>query len=155
MGDLADLLPARRARVRGYIPPCRGFSPGPGLRPITPTPLFEELGVMGVVYVITASGHRFSPACVLGIARERPRGSLVSTSSSRTLWGKPVHHKRQFISRVPTAFQPSAPRGLVPSRDCGRTPQAAGLTASLRHWAGSEPAQRLARIVYSRDYPGI
>ena len=41
-----------------------------------------------------------------------------------------------------------------PLRVCGRTPQAAGLTASLRHWVGSKPTQQLARIVYSRDSPG-
>ncbi len=38
---------------------------------------------------------------------------------------------------------------------CGRTPQAAGLTASLRHRVGSKPTRHLAGIVYSRDYRGI
>ncbi|GAY26693.1 hypothetical protein ATG_18970 [Desulfurococcaceae archaeon AG1] len=48
-----------------------------------------------------------------------------------------------------------SPANSFKFQPCGRTPQAAGLTASLRHWADSKSAQHLARIVYSRDYPGI
>ena len=42
---MADLLPALKGEgsreggeVWGYIPSSRGFNPGPGLRPVTPTP---------------------------------------------------------------------------------------------------------------------
>ena len=44
-GSVADLLPAMNGEgscycgeVWDYIPSSRGFNPGPGLRPITPTP---------------------------------------------------------------------------------------------------------------------
>ena len=38
---------------------------------------------------------------------------------------------------------------------CGRTPQAAGLTASLPHRMGSKPTRQVARSVDSRDYWGL
>jgi len=47
-----------------------------------------------------------------------------------------------------------SPANSFKFQPCGRTPQAAGLTASLWHWVGSKPTQHLARIVYSRDSPG-
>ncbi len=48
-----------------------------------------------------------------------------------------------------------SPANSFKFQPCGRTPQAARLSASLRHWGGSWPTQHLACIVYGWDYPGI
>ncbi len=48
-----------------------------------------------------------------------------------------------------------SPANSFKFQSCDRTPQAARLTTSLRHWMPTEDPQHQARSVYTLDYPGI
>ena len=85
-----------------------------------------------------------------------PLGASGKTFSLAIILPSPQVRFPALISIKPhTPPLVCSPANSFKFQPCGRTPQAAGLTASLTHRADSKSARQAARSVDSRDYWGL